>query len=579
MGNMKSNDVEVFTHDVLIFGTGLAGLRAAVEIARKSKDTINMALVSKVQIQRPHSVCAEGGSAAVLQEEDGDNLDLHAWDTVKGSDFLADQDVVERFVALAPKEMLLLDHWGMPWSRFPNGRLMQRPFGGHSYPRATMAADKTGFFEVQTLYDNLMQYRNFNRYDEFFVTSILYENGVFAGITGIDLASGKFMVLRGKALLIASGGLGTLYGFTTYSQTVSGDGQALAYRAGINIEDPEFLQFHPTGLIPSGILMTEACRAEGGYLRNSKGDRLMEKYAPKMMELAPRDIVSRSEITEIKEGRGFKGPAGLDFIHLDLTHLGAKKINQALPLIREVCIKYRGIDPIVEPIPIRPVAHYAMGGIEADINGATSMKGVWAAGECAAHSLHGANRLGSNSTTECLVWGGITGEEIVKFIQSGSQLLKVPEEQVKAEKKRLFEDLLQKKGTENLYDIKRELREAMDQHAGVYRTGEEMSAGLKKVRELKQRYEKIYIVDKGSIYNTNLMNAMEIQNLVDLAEMLLMAAVVREESRGGHARYDFPNRDDEKWLKHTLVSYSKEGPKLSYKPVTITKWKPVERKY
>ncbi len=579
MGNMKSNDVEVFSHDVLIFGTGLAGLRAAVEIARKSKDTINMALVSKVQIQRPHSVCAEGGSAAVLQEEDGDNLDIHAWDTVKGSDFLADQDVVDRFVGLAPQEMMLLDHWGMPWSRFPNGRLMQRPFGGHSYPRATMAADKTGFFEVQTLYDNLMQYRNFNRYDEFFATSILSENGVFAGITGIDMATGKFMVLKGKAMLIASGGLGTLYGFTTYSQTVSGDGQAIAYRAGINIEDPEFLQFHPTGLIPSGILMTEACRAEGGYLRNSNGDRLMEKYAPKMMELAPRDIVSRSEITEIKEGRGFKGPAGLDFIHLDLTHLGAKKINQALPLIREVCIKYRGIDPIVEPIPIRPVAHYAMGGIEADINGATSMKGVWAAGECAAHSLHGANRLGSNSTTECLVWGGITGEEIVKFIQSGPPVAKVSDDQVKAEKKRIFEDLLQKKGTENLYDIKRELRAAMDQHAGVYRTGEEMTAGLKKVRELKQRYEKIYVADKGAVYNTNLINAMEIQNLLDLAEMLLMSAVVREESRGGHARYDFPNRDDDKWLKHTLVSYSKEGPKLSYKPVTITKWKPVERKY
>ncbi|MDP2725056.1 MAG: FAD-binding protein, partial [Syntrophales bacterium] len=351
---------------------------------------------------------------------------------------------------------------------------MQRPFGGHSFPRASMAADKTGFFEVQTLYDNMMQYRNFARYDEFFATSILSENGVFAGITGIDMATGKFMILKGKAMLIASGGLGTLYGFTTYSQTVSGDGQAIAYRAGLNIEDPEFLQFHPTGLIPSGILMTEACRAEGGYLKNNQGKRIMEKYAPKMMELAPRDIVSRSMITEIKEGKGFKGPAGLDFLHLDLTHLGAKKINQALPLIREVCIKYRGIDPILEPIPVRPVAHYAMGGIEADINGATTIRGAWAAGEVAAHSLHGANRLGANSTTECLVWGGITGEEIVKFLKSDPPMMKVSEEQVKAEKKRIFEDLLQKKGTENLYDIKRELRETMDQHAGVFRTGEEL---------------------------------------------------------------------------------------------------------
>jgi succinate dehydrogenase / fumarate reductase flavoprotein subunit len=347
----------------------------------------------------------------------------------------------------------------------------------------------------------------------------------------------------------------------------------------LNIEDPEFLQFHPTGLVPSGILMTEACRGEGGYLKNNKGERLMEKYAPKFMELAPRDIVSRSMITEIREGRGFTGPEGLDYIHLDLTHLGADKINKALPLIREVCIKYRGIDPILEPIPVRPVAHYSMGGIEADINGATKMKGIWAAGEVACHSMHGANRLGCNSTAECLVWGGITGEEIVKFIVSNPPLIKVPDEQVKAEKRRIFEDLLQKKGKENLYDIKKELRAAMDQHAGVYRTGEEMKAGLKKVQDMKVRFKDIYITDKGSVYNTNLMNAMEIGNLIDLAEMLLTAAVVREESRGGHARYDFPTRDDEKWLKHTLVSYTKEGPKLSYKPVTITKWKPVERKY
>ncbi|HET6461719.1 MAG TPA: succinate dehydrogenase/fumarate reductase flavoprotein subunit [Syntrophales bacterium] len=576
---MKTNGVETVTHDVLIFGTGLAGLRAAVEIARKSKDSINVALVSKVQIQRPHSVCAEGGTAAVMREEDGDNLELHAWDTVKGSDFLADQDVVDRFVETSPKEILLLDHWGMPWSRRPDGKIMQRPFGGHSFPRATMGADKTGAFEVQTLYDTLMQYSNFARYDEFFATSILHKDGAFAGITGIDMATGKFMVIRGKAMLIATGGLGTLYGFTTYSQTVSGDGHAIAYRAGLCIEDPEFLQFHPTGLVPSGILMTEACRGEGGYLKNNKGERLMEKYAAKFMELAPRDIVSRSMITEIKEGRGFEGPAGLDYIQLDLTHLGAQKINSRLPLIREVCIKYRGIDPILEPIPVRPVAHYSMGGIEADINGATKMKGVWAAGEVACHSMHGANRLGCNSTAECLVWGGITGEEIAKYVKNNPPLLDVPMEQVRLEYKHIYEDLLQKKGAENLYDIKRELREAMDKYAGVYRTGEEMTAGLKKVRELKERYKNISIADKGIIYNTNLMNSMEVQNLLDLAEMLVYAALTREESRGGHARYDFPIRDDEKWLKHTLVTYSETGPKLSYKPATITKWKPVERKY
>ena len=575
----KPDGGEVVTHDVLIFGTGLAGLRAAVEIARKSQDTINIALVSKVQIQRPHSVCAEGGSAAVLREEDGDNLDLHAWDTVKGSDFLADQDVVDRFVELAPKELMLLEHWGMPWSRRPDGRIMQRPFGGHSYPRCTMAADKTGFFEVQTLYDTFLQYKNFARYDEFFATSILAVNNEFCGITGIDLATGRFMTLRAKAMIIASGGLGTLYGFTTYSQTVSGDGQALAYRAGLNIEDPEFLQFHPTGLVPSGILMTEACRGEGGYLRNSEGKRLMEKYAPKLMELAPRDIVSRSEMTEIIEGRGFRGPGGLDYIHLDLTHLGAKKINTALPLIREVCIKFIGLDPIEKPIPVRPVAHYSMGGIEADINGATAMRGVWAAGEVACHSLHGANRLGSNSTTECIVWGGITGEEVVKYMKQNPPLLDIPVDKVARERKRIFEDLLHNKGRENPYEIKRELRETMDRHAGVFRTGEEMSAGLAKIKALKERYKHISITDKGSVYNSNLMNALEIQNLLELAEMLLTAALAREESRGGHARTDFPNRDDEKWLKHTLASYSDQGPKLSYKPVTITKWKPVERKY
>jgi len=572
-------ETEIVTHDVLIFGTGLAGLRAAVEIARKSDDAINIGLVSKVQIQRPHSVCAEGGTAAVLREEEGDNLELHSWDTVKGADFLADQDVVDRFVETSPKEILLMDHWGMPWSRRPNGSIQQRPFGGHSFPRATMAADKTGFFEVQTLYDTFMQYKNFSRYDEFFATSILVENGEFCGLAGIFMPIGKFMVLRAKALLIATGGLGTLYGFTTYSQTVSGDGQALAYKAGMCIEDPEFLQFHPTGLVPSGILMTEACRGEGGYLKNTEGKRLMEKYAAKFMELAPRDIVSRSEMTEILEGRGFKGPEGLDYVHLDLTHLGAEKINHCLPLIREVCMKFLGLDPILKPIPVRPVAHYSMGGIEADINGATKVKGVWAAGEVACHSMHGANRLGCNSTAECLVWGGITGAEIVKFLNADPPMPKLRGDRIDDEYARIFGELLNRKGTENQYDIKKELRVAMDQHAGVYRTAKSMSEGLKKVQDLKQRYQRISIQDKGQVYNTNLINALEVENLLNLAEALLTAALAREESRGAHARTDFPTRDDEKWLKHSLVTYSPDGPKLSYKPVAITKWKPVERKY
>ncbi len=569
----------IIDHDVIILGAGLAGLRAAVEISRRSGDGINIGIVSKVQLMRAHSVCAEGGTAAVLREEEGDNLDLHAWDTVKGSDFLADQDVVYRFVETSPIEILQLDHWGLPWSRRDDGRILQRPFGGHSYPRATMAADKTGFFEMQTLYDALTEHKNFTRYDEVFATSIVCEGGRFCGVTMIDMGTGELNVLRGKALLIATGGLGNLYGFTTYSQTVTGDGQAMAYRAGMSLEDSEFLQFHPTGLVPSGILMTEGCRGEGGYLRNKDGDRFMEKYAASKMEVAPRDIVSRAEMTEILEGRGFDGPKGLDYVHLDLTHLGADKINHRLPLIREVTMKFLGLDPIFEPIPVRPVAHYSMGGIEADINGKTKMEGVWAAGEVACTSLHGANRLGANSTAECLVWGGITGARIVKYLETDPGMHEVSADRVEEEERRIFHDLLENEGDENPYQLKTELRQVMDFHMGVFRTGDDMAAGLDKVRKLKERFRNIRIQDKGRIYNSNLINTLELENLLILAESMIVAALAREESRGGHSRRDFTVRDDEKWLKHTLITLTDDGPQLSYKDVTITKWKPVERKY
>jgi succinate dehydrogenase / fumarate reductase flavoprotein subunit len=385
--------------------------------------------------------------------------------------------------------------------------------------------------------------------------------------------------MRGKALIIASGGAGTLFGFTTYSQTVTGDGMALAYRAGIPLEDLEFLQFHPTGLVPSGILITEACRGEGGYLRNNKGDRFMSEYAPSKLELAPRDLISRSEQTEIEAGRGFEGPNGLDYIHLDLRHLGAKKINERLPLIREVCMEFNDIDPIDDPIPCKPVAHYAMGGIETDINGATAIKGIWAAGEAACVSLHGANRLGSNSTAECLVWGKIAGGETGRYCKEVDQPAAVPENRVEKERRRIFEDLLNRKGTENLYDIRRELRSCMDVHVGVFRTGEELSRGLDIIRDLRKRYNNIHIDDKTSVYNTNLYHALETGNLLDLAQVLVTGALERTESRGGHARRDYPERDDEKWLKHTLAYFSEEGPRLDYKPVTITNWLPVERKY
>ncbi len=567
-----------FTHDVLILGAGLAGLRAAVEISRRLDGRVDIGIVSKVQLMRAHSVCAEGGTAAVLRTDLGDSRDLHAWDTVKGADFLADQDVVRTFVDAIPTEIYQLDHWGIPWTRDGDGYIAQRPFGGHSYPRATLAADKTGFFEMQTLYDQLQRYRTFTRYDELFITDILVEGGAFAGLVGLDLTSGETVALRGKALLIASGGGGTLYGFTTYSQTVTGDGMAMAWRAGLPLEDMEFLQFHPTGLVPSGILMTEACRGEGGYLRNSLGERFMANYAPKLMELAPRDMVSRAETEEILAGRGFRTPDGQDYLQLDLTHLGADRINTRLPLIREVTIKFLGLDPITTPIPIRPVAHYSMGGIETDIEGRTRVPGIWAAGEAACVSLHGANRLGSNSTAECLVWGAITGGEISAALPGLGGAVPLPAAGIEAAEARVAQ-MLAREGDENLYALRRELRSTMDAHVGVFRTGDDLETALGRIRELRQRAERAPVRDKSRVYNTNLVHALELANLLDLAEVTVMGALARRESRGAHARRDFPSRDDANWLRHTLAYRSPAGPQLEYKPVTIDTWEPVERKY
>jgi succinate dehydrogenase / fumarate reductase flavoprotein subunit len=569
---------ETLQHDVLILGAGLAGLRAAVEIARRTDGKVNIGIVSKVQLMRAHSVCAEGGTGAVLRTDEGDSEELHAWDTVKGSDFLADQDVVFRFVETSPKEILQLDHWGIPWTRDKDGRIEQRPFGGHSYPRATLAADKTGFFEMQTLYDTLLRYQCFTRYDELFVTDLVVEDGRFAGLIGIHAPSGNWVTLQGKALLIASGGAGTLYGFTTYSQSVTGDGLAMAFRAGLPLEDMEFLQFHPTGLVPSGILMTEGCRGENGYLRNAKGERFMERYASSKMELAPRDIVSRAEMTELLEGRGFHDPDGMDYLHLDLTHLGADRINKRLPLIREVAIKFVGIDPIEECVPIRPVAHYSMGGIETDIDGATRIEGIWAAGEAACVSLHGANRLGSNSTAECLVWGGITGAGIAAALPGMAPPPSISEARLRVARDSV-EGWLHRKGDENLYELRRELRTAMDRHVGVYRNGDHLATALGILREIRERLARAAVKDPGRIYNSNLFHALEFENLLDLAEVTVTGALAREESRGAHARRDFTERDDEGWLKHTLAWRTEAEPRLEYKPVMIKAWKPVERTY
>jgi succinate dehydrogenase / fumarate reductase flavoprotein subunit len=565
-------------HDVLVLGAGLAGLRAAVEIARRLNGRADIGIVSKVQLMRAHSVAAEGGTAAVLRSEAGDSLALHAWDTVKGSDFLADQDVVRRFVEAMPAEIHLLDHWGIPWTRDEHGRIAQRAFGGHSYPRATLAADKTGFFEMQTLYDTLLRHRGFTRYDELFITDVVLCEGRFAGLLGIHAPSGERVALGARALLIASGGAGTLYGFTTYSETVTGDGLAMSYRAGMPLEDMEFLQFHPTGLVPSGILITEACRGEGGHLRNAKGERFMERYAPAKMELAPRDMVSRAEMTEILEGRAFAAENGLDYLHLDLTHLGADTINKRLPLIRELCMKFVGLDPVEKPIPIRPVAHYSMGGIETDISGATRVPGIWAAGEAACVSLHGANRLGANSTAECLAWGGIAGGEIATSLGSLPPPPPLPQAAIEAAEQHLAE-LLRREGGENLYALRRELRSLMDRDVGVFRTGSGLAEALAAIRELKARSRRAPVADKGRVFNTYLFHALELEFLLELAEVAVSGALARTESRGAHARRDFAARDDEGWLKHTLAWRTDAGPRIEYKPVCIDTWTPVERKY
>ncbi len=570
---------EKHQHDVLILGTGLAGMRAALQIATELGNDVNIALIGKVQTMRAHSVCAQGGTAAVLRPEEGDSFDLHAWDTVRGSDFLADQDAVYRFVEQAPREIHLLDHWGLPWSRREDGRIAQRDFGGHSFPRATMAGDRTGFFEMQTLYDTLQKHNNCHYYDEVFVTSILVDDDGFQGLTAIDMARGEMLALGGKALLIAAGGAGMLFEFTTYSRSVTGDGMAMAYRAGLSLEDMEFFQFHPTGLVPSGILMTEGCRGEGGYLLNSEGKRFMSEYAPGKMELAPRDIISRAIMAEMEAGRGIDDGRGGTCMHLDLRHLGATKIHERLSLIREVAIRFAGIDPVTHPIPIHPAAHYTMGGIEVNLDGATALPGIWAAGESACVSLHGANRLGTNSTAECLVWGGICGQQISDLLRSDPTPRALPDQAIAEEEQRVFGDLLDQSGGENPYDISRELQRVMDESMGVHRSGPGMQRGLQQIRELTARFEQVTVTDKNRVYNINLANVLELENLLTLAEVATLGGLAREESRGAHARIDFTSRDDETWLRHTLARRADTGPELHYKPVNISRWTPVERKY
>ena len=569
--------VSSLDYDLIIVGSGLAGLRGAIQAARRNSK-IRIGVISKVQVMRSHSVSAEGGTAAVLFPEDGDSIESHIYDTVKGSDFLADQDAAERLCKEIPDEIYQLEHWGMPWSRREDGKIGQRAFGGYSFPRASYASDKVGFFEMQTLYDTCQKFDNIEFLNEWFVTSILQSEQKFVGITAIELSNGNFHTIKGKALIIATGGAGRIYSFSTYALSSTPDGLDMAYRAGLALKDMEFVQFHPTGIMPSGILITEGARGEGGYLINKDGDRFMKKYASKQMELAPRDIVSRSIMTEINEGRGFKHETGVDCMKLDLRHVGDEIIKQKLGGIREISLKFSGVDPAQEMLDVRPVCHYMMGGIHTDINGASELQGVWAAGEAACVSIHGSNRLGANSTSECIVWGKITADEAVNYIENEQSTVQFPNHLVYAEERRIYDGIFRGSGQVNPYEIRQELTDTLNDKAYVYRNQTDLVEGLKRVRELKTMTWK-HVDDQAKEYNTNFSNVMELDSMFRVAEVVLIGAINRKESRGSHARTDFPKRNDKKFLHHTLAYYDPEEPIMKKHPVTITNYKPVERKY
>lgn len=570
--------VEVLDYDIVIVGSGLAGLRAAIEAARVGQGKLKIAIIAKNQLMRAHSISAEGGSAAVLYKDEGDSFDLHAYDTIKGSDYLADQDIVEFFVRQCPIDVLELEHWGLPWARRDDGRVAQRPFGGHSYPRATFASDRTGFYEIHALYDTLLKYGNVDKYNEQFAVDFLIDNGKFRGVVAIDVASGEIRIFKARAGIIATGGLGRLYGYTTYSHLVTGDGLAIALRRGMELKDIEFVQFHPTGLVPSGILITEGVRGDGGILKNANGERFMEKYAPTKKDLAPRDIVSRSMMTEILQGRGFKGPNGLDYLLLDFSPIGAEKIKEKLSQVREIGIHYVGIDPVESPLPVRPSAHYTMGGINVSSTGFTGIEGLWAAGETSCLSVHGANRLGANSTSECVVFGKVTGGEAAKWLLKNPKGVELMEGDRKHAED-IVAEMHNQKGDNDPYEIKRQLWAIMDRDAYVFRNEEGLTRALKEIRELEEKSKSIFIKETGNVYNQNLIGAFEMRNLVELAEVVVAGALERRESRGSHFRTDYPKRDDDNFLKHTIARKVDGKIAISYIPVKLTKWKPEPRVY
>ncbi|WP_297888524.1 succinate dehydrogenase flavoprotein subunit [Sulfurihydrogenibium sp.] len=568
----------MLSYDVLIVGAGGAGLMAALE-ASKAKD-VKVAVISKVYPTRSHTGAAQGGiNAALANVDPSDNPEVHTFDTVKGSDYLGDQDAIEFMCYEAPKRIYELEHLGVPFSRLPDGRIAQRPFGGAGFPRTCYAADKTGHVILHTLYEQCLK-NDVEFLNEWFVTELIVDNNEAKGVIAIDIRNGEVHAIKSKAIIFATGGYARVYWVrNTNAIGSTGDGMAICYRAGIPLKDMEFVQFHPTGLRSTGILVTEGARGEGGYLINNKGERFMSKYAPEKMELAPRDLVARSIETEILEGRGW-GEGMMAYVHLDLRHLGAEKIKSRLPQIRQLCIDFEGVDPIEEPIPVRPTAHYSMGGIDVRDykTSMTGVNGVFAVGECACVSVHGANRLGGNSLLDLVVFGKPAGAAAVEYARNKPDdnfNLKAEEERARRE----IESLLKKENKENINSIRMEMAQTMWDKVGIFREEKPMLEAIEKIKELKERYKNLAPGDSGKIFNTALINYIELGFLLDLAEAIATTAVLRKESRGAHARRDYPNRDDENFLKHSLSYYTPEGPKVEYCEVKITKYQPQERKY
>jgi fumarate reductase flavoprotein subunit len=537
---------------------------------------------------RSHTVSAEGGAAGVAGDDD--TIDEHCYDTVSGSDWLGDQDAIELFCNQVPKELLRLEHWGCPWSRQPDGRIAVRPFGGMKKMRTWFAADKTGFHLLHTLFQTSLKYGSITRYDETFATRLLVDDGAVNGVVSIELRSGRVRAIMAKAVIICTGGCGRVFPFTTNANICTGDGMALAYRAGAPLKDMEMVQYHPTGLPFTGILITEAARAEGGWLLNRDNYRFLQDYdlgkptptpVLRSMELGPRDRVSQAIWHEFQKGRAFKGPYG-DYVHLDLRHLGEHKIETRLPMVRELCMKYENIDPVREPIPVRPVQHYMMGGVHTDIHGASTLNGLYVAGEAACVSINGANRLGSNSLGELLVFGALAGQSAAEYIGNGVHLKQNNLlAQAGDEERRLEGHYLRKEdGTERIARLREEMQRTMEKGCGIYRDRATLIESANKINELKERSANIRIDDHGRTFNTQISAALELGFMLDVSETIVHCALNREESRGAHQRTDFVKRDDTKYLAHSMVTRSAEGPpRVDYKPVVITRWPPGERIY